>query len=49
MFFARATYAMNGGSFAGFADYERMPVSKWLQLLGIHNAAIEEQKRAAKG
>jgi hypothetical protein len=40
---------MNGGSFCGLREYESMPVSKWLQLLGIHNDAVEEQKRAAKG
>lgn len=39
---------MNGNSFNGLEQYERMPLRKWRQLLDIHNQAVEEQNEAMR-
>jgi len=46
--FAKASYAMNGGSFVNFdRDLDR-PLSQFLQMLDVHNAAVEAQNEAAR-
>ncbi len=46
--FLQAVYAMNGGSFAGLAGYERLPMSKFRAMLQVHNAAVERHNQAMK-
>jgi hypothetical protein len=39
---------MNGNSFGGLAEYERIPLSKFFEMLQIHNDAVEAQREAMK-
>jgi hypothetical protein len=46
--FLQAAYVMNGNSFAGLAEYERIPLSKFRLMLQVHNEAVERQNHAMK-
>jgi hypothetical protein len=39
---------MNGNSFAGLAEYERLPLSKVMLMLSIHNDMVDRQNQAMK-
>lgn len=43
--FLRGCYLINGNSFNGLAAYETMPMRKWIQLVEIHNEAVEERQK----
>jgi hypothetical protein len=46
--FLKVVYALNGNSFAGLAAYERIPRSKLMLMLQVHNDAVERQNQAMK-
>lgn len=39
---------MNGKSFNGLAEYEKMPLQKWLALAQIHTQAVQQEANAWK-
>jgi hypothetical protein len=43
--FWQSVYAMQNGSFAGFRDWEEVPLEQWYMMLQIHNEAVDRQNR----
>jgi hypothetical protein len=39
----QAVYAINGGSFAGLADYKKIPMRELAMMINIHNAEVKRQ------
>jgi hypothetical protein len=39
---------MNGDTFAGLKDWEKMTISKWVKLLEVHNRIVERRNEQIK-
>jgi len=37
---------MNGNSFNGLAEYEKLPMSKFILMLNVHNETVYERNAA---
>lgn len=46
--FLRSSFLINGESFQGLAELERMPLKKWVKLVEIYNVVAKEKERAIK-